>query len=137
MADKSKGAAKEPEVVTDEVSESAELAITPSGATGDLGMFETDPNAELLGVWFRDVASGTRLKIAHEDNANFSDYLNMIMRPYLSLIQSNTREGYALFRKLRAKAAARFILVDWEGVKLDGKDVPYSEERAKELLTAG
>lgn len=124
----------EPEVVP----EASEELVPASGdnGRGTLAMFETDADAETRGVWFKDHATGVRLLVAHGDNEKYADYLQQLIRPYISLVQSNSPEGYRFLRKVEAKAKARFVFLGWEGLTdEEGNAIPYSKEQALEFLT--
>jgi len=122
-----------PEVVTEALVAEPEIEKTKSD--NSLAMFETDADLETRGVWFQDYASGVELLVAHGDNENYTDYLQMLLRPYLSLIQSNSKEGYRFLRKMEAKAKARFVLLGWKGLFENGVEIPYSEDKAFEFLS--
>lgn len=130
-----KTAPVEPEIVSDEPAETEEAMTQREKPVDTLAMFETDADLEKNGVWFYDHASHVELLVAHSDNENYTDYLQMLLRPYLSLIQSNSKEGYRFLRQKEAKAKSRFVLLDWKNLFENGIEIPYSEEKAFEFLS--
>jgi hypothetical protein len=103
---------------------------------GTLSALATDPKAETQGVWFEDVSTGISFLIAHQDNENAQDYLQELIAPYATMIQSRSKEGFRAYRQFEAKARARFVMLGWKNLTDDhGKEIPYSEEMAFELLT--
>ncbi len=119
----------------DDESEALVETDAPDDGRGSLASMEVDPNVELVGIWFDMPGSTLRFKVAHGENENYQDYLQQLIRPHLSLVQSNTREGYRFLRKTEAKSKAKHVLVDWEGMTDEGgKTIPYSAEKSLELL---
>jgi hypothetical protein len=137
MEEKSTQELAEPAVpVTEIVEDEALVPTADDNHQSTLARFETDPEAEAKGVWFKDHATGVRLLVAHGENENYTDYFQQLIRPYISLINSNSKEGYQFLRKCEAKAKARFVLLGWEGLTdEDGTAIPYSPEMALKLLT--
>lgn len=95
--------------------------------------FGTDAKLELEGVW-QDIGDGARVLIARIGNKNHTARINELRAPYKVQIRAG-RLGDDVWQKIATKAMPGCILLDWEGLKDDGKPVVYSEEKALELLT--
>lgn len=90
--------------------------------------------AETEGVWV-DAGAGLRLKIARANNANFDKVLSRLTRPHLQRIRNGSFPDEDM-KKLVWQATAETILLDWENLEdEEGNEVPYSPEKALELLT--
>lgn len=94
--------------------------------------FGTDRKAEEAGVWV-DIGQGARVKIARDTAAPYRKKLQDVIRPYRGAITAGAmddREAHKLF----ARAAAGTLLLDWQGVEVDGVGVPYSVDAAEQLM---
>lgn len=101
-----------------------------------LDSLAVDPNVELTGLWFPYPGTSIEFKVAHAENENYQDYFQQLIRPYLSLAQSNTKEGFRFIRRIEAKARSRYVLVDWRGMTdANGKPLPYNEKTAFDVLS--
>lgn len=96
---------------------------------------KTDAKKEVEGNWV-DFGSGLMVKVARIDNIAFMGHLRKISRKYVA--QSRTGDDtktLELLEKLRKKAMARFVLLDWSNMEDDdGKPIEYSPEKALELF---
>jgi|DEB0MinimDraft_3_1074331.scaffolds.fasta_scaffold105072_2 hypothetical protein len=98
----------------------------------DLNSFKTDRQSSEEGVWV-DMGEGCSLLIARKGNNKFAKKIQALIKPYQRQIEMNSMpEDKA--NELLAEAMAYGILLDWKGLKLDGKEVKYSQTKAKELL---
>ena len=95
--------------------------------------YKTDKDAESEGVW-EDCGEGLRVKVARANNPHHQRVIENMMRPYRRQI-SNGRLSNEKMTEITVKAMAECLLIDWEGVEIDGKNVPYSREAALDLLT--
>lgn len=84
------------------------------------------------GVWF-DVDSETSFLIARMFNPEFNRVFDKESKAY--------RQGVHRFGgdeeqavELMTSVYAETILLDWKGLKRDGKEVPYSKEEAKRIF---
>ena len=98
----------------------------------DLRSYKTDLTVSEEGVWV-DMGEGCSLLIARKGNQKFAKRLKSLIKPYQRQIDMNTMAD-DLANKLLAEAMAYGILLDWKGLKLDGKEIKYSEKAAAELL---
>lgn len=98
---------------------------------GFLSKYKTDKVAEVSGVWV-EVDEGVEWRIARLNNEKARELRRSLEKPYASFskIPDNVSEG------ILRKVVARAVLLDWKGVTDEaGAAVPYSAEKAEELLT--
>jgi len=95
--------------------------------------YGTNKDLEIEGVWI-DVGEGAKVKVARNGNKGYVKMIEKLSRPYKKQIRRGTISGEK-FDKIIRQASARHILVNWEGIEEDGKEVPYSEEESYRLLT--
>lgn len=81
------------------------------------------------GVWF-DAGPEARLKVASVKNEQFLNYV----REHTTSSQENIVTDSSTEEDIGFKAIAKFLLLDWENVKVAGEEVEYSEEKALELM---
>jgi hypothetical protein len=98
----------------------------------DITKFDIDESKEQGGVWV-DISSDSRLLVAALNNQKQLDYLDRITKPYKRAIKNKTIDK-ELSDKLYCKSLAKHVLLDWEGMREHGKEVPYSKEKALEWL---
>lgn len=90
----------------------------------DIGKLRTDEDAEIHGVW-RSLGDA-EFKVARLGNNRYQQYLAKKL-PEVS--DEPTKRDHLVI-----DAMARFILVDWKNVQLDGEELPYSYENALKVL---
>lgn len=91
-------------------------------------------SAEVEGVWV-DAGAGLRLKIARAGNAAYEKILTRLTRPHIQRIRQNTFPDDEM-KKLVWQAMGEAVLLDWENLDdEDGNPIPYSAEKATELIT--
>lgn len=99
----------------------------------DLGKIKVDNKAAEEGVWFK-IDDKTRLLIARMGNAAFNTKLENIASKNQTSIyrgEKNRKEQEALAKE----ACAGTILLGWEHLLENGKELPYTVENAKRLMT--
>lgn len=98
----------------------------------DLNQYTTNVSKSNEGVWVEH-DSETSFLIARMNNANFQKVFNRSMKPYRKMFEdgklSMQRQNDVL-----CNVMAETILLDWKGLHFDGVEVPYSKEKALELL---
>lgn len=102
-----------------------------------LKKFEPDPQLAIDGRWM-EYAAGFRVKVAYWGNPKFEEYVIALTKPHQRQIALDSLDDETN-RKIMAKAISRHILLSWEGLADDEdetKDVPYTREKAEELLAA-
>jgi len=108
-------------------------------------MFGTDKKLEKDGVW-HDLGSGVRIRVARIGTPEYLQTVRKLAQPHSSLakrIADDTAvvddNDLKIFRSIEAKALAKHVLVDWEGItesdEPNSKPVPYSEEAAEAYIT--
>ncbi len=85
------------------------------------------------GVWTEPDPSGATFLIARYGDRT-KGRLEKLQGPYKRQINDGSLPA-DVRRKLFAQVLAETVLLDWSGVKIKGKDVPYSTAKAAELLT--
>ena len=95
--------------------------------------YKTDKDAESEGVW-EDIGEGFRVKVARSNNPHHQRVAENLMRPYRRQIANGSLSNDKL-TEITVKAMSEALLLDWEGLEIDDKPVPYSRETAHKLLT--
>lgn len=100
----------------------------------DISKFRTDATLEVDGVEI-PVGDGLTLRIARAGNDKASaEYRRLTSDPRVQMaIRTNTMDP-AEMRRIVDEVYASTILLGWSGLTEDGKEIPYSREKAKELL---
>lgn len=96
--------------------------------------FNTDGDKELNGV---DVplGEGFVIRVARVGNKNAARlFQELASAPDVAMARRAGALTEVKEREIMMEVYARTILVGWTGLTDDGKDVPYSPEKAKELL---
>jgi hypothetical protein len=88
--------------------------------------------AEQEGVWFK--WEDAKLKIASINSKRYQRILQDKQAPYRAQIRRGTLPDETR-EQLATEAMAEAILLDWENVKENGTEIPYSVAAAKDLLT--
>ncbi len=85
------------------------------------------------GVWV-EAGEGLRLRLARLGNVRYAEYLRKLGRPLRRKLRKDTHTIQEI-RELTCKAMARHVLLGWENLTdAEDKPIPYSEEKANELL---
>lgn len=96
-------------------------------------LFGTDAKKEQEGVWY-DIADDLKMKIARIGNPNYQKRLQILSKPYRRAMRRGTLSD-EVAEKLLIQCMAETIVLDWEGVEENGKEIPYSKEAAIDILT--
>jgi hypothetical protein len=98
-----------------------------------ISKFRTDRRAEEDGVWV-DAGEGLQLRIARAGNPRFLEALRRLGAPLLPQVRTGTISEEAS-EDVLCRAMAEAILLNWGNLQDDdGKDIPYSREKAYQLL---
>lgn len=89
----------------------------------DITKLKTNTTKEAEGVWV-DCAEGLRLKVARTNNPTYRKYL---------VKNSRGLNSDALFEVTR-RGISKYVLLGWQNLQEDGKDVPFSSEKAEQLF---
>lgn len=102
-------------------------------------LFGTDQKAEEQGKWFNDVLGEGKEPNVGVDLCMRRATSRAATREKQRVLMANKRSAGKVsdedVERMQAEIIAKSILVGWRGVKLDGADVPFSQEKALELLT--
>lgn len=98
----------------------------------DLINFATDPTKEVEGARI-EVDGETTLIIARYDNKAFRKLRSKLLEPYVT---ARGRKGATeeQAQEVLERCLGETVLLGWEGLMLDGEEVPYSKEKAIELM---
>lgn len=99
----------------------------------ELNTLKTHVDSNENGAWF--TFGDAKLKIARWMNNGHAQYLREAYATNKRALEQNTmtdKEAQLLLAKQWT-----FILTDWEGLTENGDEIPYSEEKVIELVTAG
>ena len=99
----------------------------------DLSNLKTDTALTEDGAWI-DIDTTTRIKVARYGNKKFKERLRRLMKPYSRMIDQGTMPDDKA-DELLVDAMANSILLDWEGLELNGEKVQYSIDQAKAFLS--
>ena len=94
--------------------------------------YATDKVAEQDGVEVRLDGECT-ITVARANNRKFKAEMKRLMRPYENQRRRGTFDD-ELRDELTRKAVSKFVLLGWTGITVKGKKVPYSAEKAEELM---
>jgi len=98
----------------------------------DLSKFRTSPTAAEDGV-IVDCGDGLKVRIARTGNPKHQKELQRLTKPFLRQYQNKTISD-ELVMEHSLQAFVGTVLISWEGLTIDGEDVPYSREKALEIL---
>jgi hypothetical protein len=102
--------------------------------SGDIyQMFGVDETKKIGGIEI-PMGQGVTVTVAKMGNPKFRERWQAITKPYQRQIDNETMDSDEL-DKLMIQCVAETILVDWKGVKVKGKNFPYSVKNAVTLLT--
>ena len=99
----------------------------------DLMEFASNPELEIAGVEIK-IDDETTIIVAAYGNKKFRSMRNRLLEP---LTNAAGKKGITTDQADRVleKCIAKCILLGWEGLKIEGKDFPYSAENCLKLLT--
>lgn len=105
----------------------------------DLGKIKVNPKAIEDGVWIR-LDDKTKVLIARGGNPNYLVKLEELNSKYKTKMgRSPSRQLSAEDRKagllMVKEAMCGTILLGWEGMEENGKDIPYTPENALRVMT--
>jgi|SRR5687768_9481542 len=96
-------------------------------------LFETMADAEVSGTWIEIGAAKFKLARAGGANENFMKTANKRLKPFQSAMDSLPKKAAD---ELAQGIFVDTLLLDWKNVTdRDGKDLPFSKEAARKLLS--
>lgn len=96
-------------------------------------IFGVDKEAAEKGKWF-PLAEEGMVKVARLNNTAFKAESVRLQKPHMHVLRSSKLDNTELLDDITRRATAKTILLDWKGITIDGVDIPYSVEKAYELL---
>src|SRR6059036_496501 len=98
------------------------------------GRFRTDPSRETKGVEVH-LGEDFHVMVARSGNrASVAKYRELMSDPAVALASRANNLTDEQMNRIVIEVTANCILVGWRGLTQDGKEVPYSVAKAKELL---
>lgn len=98
----------------------------------DLGKFETDLDKEINGTW-EELEGDAKLLIARAGNPNYQRLYRAIPAGVRQAIDDD-RVTDDEVRKHIATLLSETVLLDWDGLTVNGKEIKYTKEKAYEIL---
>jgi len=99
----------------------------------DLNKIATDGDAEVNGVWTPDLGDGLKLKIARINNPHYAREVMRFAKEHTNAFNTLDIDADEDDEAL-IKIYAQTILLDWEGLEEDGKEVVYSIDEAFRIM---
>lgn len=97
--------------------------------------FATDKSAEIEGTWM-SIGDGAEVKVARWNNPSHKKVLERLRKPYRSMLMAGRDIPDDKAEEIAIESMVEAILLDWKGFSDDdGKELKYSKEAAKLLLT--
>lgn len=101
-----------------------------------LSAFKTNLESSEQGQWVALGSDNAKVKVARIGNKQYQAFIKKATKPYAAAMRSKAGISDEVFEKIIAEAMADSILLDWRGIKDDeGNDIPYSKQKALEILT--
>lgn len=98
----------------------------------DLSKYAIDKNKETQGVWHA-IGDGLKLKVARYNNPEYVRKYQELIGPHRNTIKAGTMSEEEK-ANLAADALSKTVLLDWDGLYIGGKEIPYSTAEAKRIL---
>lgn len=95
--------------------------------------FNVDTSLEEKGVWIQ-MDEETKVLIARNGNAKYREVMTRRTAPFKAAIRNNILPEKTA-EKILIEAMADAILLGWEGMKENGAEIPYTRDKAVEMLT--
>lgn len=100
----------------------------------EISEFYTDTKLEEEGVWV-DLFDNVQVKVASLNNPEYEKALIRAANPYSQAIARGKMTTLEVQRKIGPELIAKHILKDWSGFTKKNKELKFSVEEAKKLLT--
>ena len=97
----------------------------------DLTSLKADKTLQDEGNWVKDVLPDLHIKVRSTGSQIFKKRMAELLKPYQRLGKEPSLEQQ---EEVSRKAVAECLLLDWQGVMCDGKEVEYSVESAMKLF---
>lgn len=99
----------------------------------DLEDMMIDETLESEGVWF-PFPGGARVKIARINNKQYKQVVRRKFKASKAVLENEDDVAAELSEELMIEVYAETIVKDWEGLRLKGKEVPFSKANALHIL---
>ena len=99
----------------------------------ELSKFKSDIEKVENGTWI-DLGDGLHICVARTGNKKSVAMFNKLTKPYRQMIERGTMPDDK-YREINVKIVAETILLGWRGLSDKGVEVPYSPEKAAEILS--
>lgn len=86
-----------------------------------------------LGVWVQ-CFSGSRLKLAYSEGKKYKTRLAKLARQHRLELDDSNEDSWELIQEITAQALAETVLLDWEGIVINGEEQKYNQELGKQVL---
>jgi len=96
-------------------------------------LFGTDKTKEQEGV-VHEMGEGLKVRIARIGNPKYQKRFQALSKPHRRALRRGTLSD-EIAEKLLIQCLAETIVLDWEGLEENGKEVKYSTENAVRILT--
>jgi len=93
----------------------------------ELNTLKTDKSKEINGVW-RDYYDDSRLLVARMGNEKYRAFVAKEYKANRIAIDRGGEKAERMAVRIQTEALARFVLLGWEGIVLNGEDTPYTPE---------
>lgn len=98
----------------------------------DLKQFDFDPAKDLDGVW--QSVGDSQFLVARDGNPNFESVRQRKVAEHRDALLKGDEAAAKLYEQILIESCAETILLGWKNVQFRGKDLPYSQEAALEML---
>jgi len=98
----------------------------------DLKQIAINPKKEKDGVWV-DLDEETQLLIGRLNSPQYNRTAERLRKPYRRQIENGSLSDKKK-SQIAAELYTKTILLDWKGLKINGKVINYSEKVCKEIL---
>lgn len=96
-------------------------------------LFDTNRESEEDGIWI-DMNGTTKLKIRAFNAKAVVDLRDKLTKPFQTMIRAGLEIPEDKNEEIGLKVIAGAILADWEGIEIDGTEIPYDADAAFMLL---
>lgn len=98
----------------------------------DLSQFDVSDELSVRGCWV-SIGKDAKLRVARMNNESYREFIKKKTKPYRSAMRAGTLDE-DLMTEIVVQAMARHILLDWDGLTEKGAKIPYTVEKAEEIL---
>ena len=99
----------------------------------DLTNVKVDKKTQSEGVWV-EYDNETSFLVARMGNPKFKQRFTALMSPHQRKFDAGKLD-MEMQSQIMARAVSETILLDWQGLKMDGKELKYTKEKAFEILS--